>query len=163
MRHIGSKLMLPSYAKYIRFRNLIKTDLGPTYPEVSSVSRMWRDKASTLKLHGARCKKCDRVQYPIERICTYCQAKDNFEEVRLSDKKATIFSFTADEGWLIPDPPLFEGHVNFEGGGRGCLEFTDMGMAPEDVAVGMELEMTFRRMHEGAGFHNYFWKACPIR
>jgi len=162
-RHLGSKMTLPSYAKYIRFRNLIETEFGPTYPDVSSVSRMWRDIALTLRLHGARCNNCGNTQFPIERVCTYCQAKDNHEEVRLSEKKATIFSFTADEGWLIPDPPLFEGHITFEGGGRGYLEFTDMGMPAKDVAVGMELEMTFRKMHEGAGFHNYFWKACPIR
>jgi len=162
-RHLDSKMMLPSYAKYIRFRRLIQTEFGPSYPDVSSVSRMWRDIALTLRFHGARCNNCGHTQFPIERVCTYCQSKDDHEDVRLSEKKATIFSFTADEGWLIPDPPLFEGHITFEGGGRGYLEFTDMGMPSKDVAVGMELEMTFRKMHEGAGFHNYFWKACPTR
>jgi len=162
-RHLDPKLMLSSYTKYLNFRNLVSTEEGPNSPVVSSVSRMWRDTAIALRFHGAMCKKCGKIQFPIDRVCIYCQAKDNHEEVRLSDKKATIFSFTADEGWPVPDPPLFEGHVNFEGGGRGYLEFTDMGMAPKDIEVGMELEMTFRKMHEGADFHNYFWKACPIR
>jgi len=25
----------------------------------------------------------------------------------------------------------------------------------------MPLELTFRRIHEGGGFNNYFWKARP--
>jgi len=25
----------------------------------------------------------------------------------------------------------------------------------------MPLELTFRRLHDGGGFHNYFWKARP--
>lgn len=26
---------------------------------------------------------------------------------------------------------------------------------------GVPLELTFRRLHDGGGFHNYFWKARP--
>lgn len=163
-KHLTSKMMLLSYAKYLRFRGLVQTDIGPFYKTGSSVSQLWRDSASVIRFHGAKCKKCGRVRYPIDRVCTYCQAKDENEEVRLSDKKATLFSFTADEGWaLVPDAPLFEGHINFEGGGRAHIEFTDMGMSPKDVKVGMPMEVTFRRMHEGADFHNYFWKATPVR
>ncbi len=162
-KHLTSKLMLSSYIKYINFRNLITTDLGPAWPVTSSVSHMWRDYANTLRFHGAKCKRCGRIQFPIEHVCAYCQARDEHEEVRLSDKKARLFSFTADETWPTPDPPLFQGHINFEGGGRAYIEFTDMGVPPKDVVVEMPLEMTFRKMHEGAGFHNYFWKARPVR
>ena len=31
------------------------------------------------------------------------------------------------------------------------------------VAIDMPVELTLRRLHEGGGFHNYFWKARPIR
>ena len=32
---------------------------------------------------------------------------------------------------------------------------------PDKVAIGDELEMTFRRLYTAGGVHNYFWKAAP--
>jgi uncharacterized OB-fold protein len=34
---------------------------------------------------------------------------------------------------------------------------------PEKVAIGDEVEMTFRRLFTAGGVHNYFWKARPKR
>jgi uncharacterized OB-fold protein len=34
---------------------------------------------------------------------------------------------------------------------------------PAKVDIGMRVEMTFRKIHDGAGLHNYFWKCRPIR
>ncbi len=34
---------------------------------------------------------------------------------------------------------------------------------PSAVKVGMPVELTLRRLYEGAGFHNYFWKCRPVR
>jgi len=51
--------------------------------------------------------------------------------------------------------------VDFEAGGRLTCELTDV--EPKAVAIGNELEMTFRRLYTGQGVHNYFWKARPRR
>ena len=32
-----------------------------------------------------------------------------------------------------------------------------------EVAIGMEVEMVFRRLGTADGIHNYFWKARPVR
>ena len=48
-----------------------------------------------------------------------------------------------------------------DGGGRFTSELTDAD--PEEVAIGMRVRMTFRRMLTADGVHNYFWKATPIR
>ncbi|MBE0415827.1 MAG: hydroxymethylglutaryl-CoA synthase [Dehalococcoidia bacterium] len=159
--HLPSKKMLPSYTKYMNFRRLIATEPGPGVPDFSTVSRMWRDYPSTLRLHGTKCKNCGHIQFPIEHVCVFCQARDNYEEVRLSDKRGEVFTYTADETWPTPDPPLFQGHVNFDGGGRINIEFTDL--VRDEMKVGLPVEMTFRKMHEGAGFYNYYWKARPVR
>jgi uncharacterized OB-fold protein len=53
------------------------------------------------------------------------------------------------------------GVLDFEGGGRLTCELTDVD--PAQVAIGDELEMTFRRLYTGQGVHNYFWKARPRR
>jgi len=51
--------------------------------------------------------------------------------------------------------------IDFEGGGRFLGEMTDC--EPEKVAIGDEVEMTFRRLFTAGGVHNYFWKARPKR
>jgi uncharacterized OB-fold protein len=51
--------------------------------------------------------------------------------------------------------------IDFEGGGRSLFDLTDRD--PEDVKVGMEVEMTFRKVFVDRGISNYFWKARPIR
>ena len=34
---------------------------------------------------------------------------------------------------------------------------------PDAVAIGDQVEMTFRRLNSADGIHNYFWKARPVR
>ena len=31
----------------------------------------------------------------------------------------------------------------------------------DEVKIGMDLEMTFRKLHTVGGVHNYFWKCMP--
>jgi uncharacterized OB-fold protein len=51
--------------------------------------------------------------------------------------------------------------VDGGGGERLPVELTDVDAA--DVAVGMRVEMTFRRLFTADGIANYFWKARPVR
>ncbi len=34
---------------------------------------------------------------------------------------------------------------------------------PKQTRIGLPVELTFRRMYEGVGFYNYFWKCRPVR
>jgi uncharacterized OB-fold protein len=34
---------------------------------------------------------------------------------------------------------------------------------PREIKIGMPVEMAFRRLYEGAGMYNYFWKCRPVR
>ena len=59
------------------------------------------------------------------------------------------------------NPPTVDAVVDYEGGGRFLCEMTDF--EAERVAIGNEVEMTFRRLFTADGVHNYFWKARPKR
>jgi uncharacterized OB-fold protein len=50
--------------------------------------------------------------------------------------------------------------VDLEGGGRLYTQMTDTD--PKTVKIGMKVEMVFRKLHEGGGFYNYFWKFRPV-
>ncbi len=114
-----------------------------------------------IGLCGQKCKACGRVQYPVQRVCLACYAKDQFEDYTFSDKKAKVFTFCKDYLLAFVDPLLVKAIIDFDGGGRMWVHMADAD--PEEVQIGMPVEMTFRRFHEGAGFHNYWWKCRLIR
>jgi 3-hydroxy-3-methylglutaryl CoA synthase len=161
-RHLASKMMIPNYGTYLRFRNLMEWEQTPVPPQESSLNIIWRDEAALTRGHGHRCKVCGHVQFPPQRVCMWCQAKDQLEEVRISDKKGELFTFSLDERAVFAlDLPNVLSIVNLEGGGRFYGQMTDRD--PAKIEVGMPMELTFREMHQGSGFHNYFWKCRPVR
>ena len=89
------------------------------------------------------------------------QAKDEFEDYRFADKRGRIFNFTHDSIATSPDPPATNVIVDFDGGGRGMFDLTDR--EPDEVEIGMPVEMTFRKLFFDRGIHNYYWRARPIR
>ncbi len=159
--YLESKRMLPNYQRYLYFRRLMPIEEVSRPQEIANAPQMWRDTNWVLRFHGGRCRQCGKVQVPLGRVCINCQAVDQFDEVRLSDKIGEVFSYNVDHVNTIPDPPNINAVVNFKDGGRIVLRMTDRD--PDEVRIGMPVEMTFRRIHEAGGFHNYFWKCRPIR
>jgi hydroxymethylglutaryl-CoA synthase len=159
--HLASKGDLGSYERYARFRDLIETEAARRQAPTASAAQVWRRRDDIYKLRGSRCLNCDKIQYPSQRVCIGCRSKDNFESVRLADKRATLFTFTVDFLNADADPPTVMSVVDFEGGGRAYLMMTDRN--PDDVKIEQAVEMTFRRMYEAEGFTNYYWKCRPVR
>jgi uncharacterized OB-fold protein len=85
------------------------------------------------------------------------------EPVRLSDRRAKIFTYTLDNLAQVPifDLPMADAILDFEGGGRGCFQMTDRDS--REVKVGLTVEMTFRKLHTSNEMNNYFWKCTPTR
>jgi 3-hydroxy-3-methylglutaryl CoA synthase/uncharacterized OB-fold protein len=75
--------------------------------------------------------------------------------------EGTIVTFTVDRLAYSPSPPVVFAVVDFDGGGRLPIELTDVDA--EEVAIGLRVEATFRRLSTADGIHNYFWKARPVR
>jgi 3-hydroxy-3-methylglutaryl CoA synthase/uncharacterized OB-fold protein len=158
-RQLADRRMLASYERYLRFRRLIPWEEGDV---PSSTIRYWRDRAQALALRGVRCTACGVVQFPANRACVACAALDQMEVLAL-ERHGRVFTFTLDH--LIAgeylETPVPRAVVDLDGGGRLFLEVTDC--EPSEVSVGMPVELTFRLMHEGAGFKSYYWKARPER
>ena len=159
---LASKKSVPDYVTYLRWRGFLDTTPLHTRPTpVASATTLMQERSAIIPFLGAKCKNCGTVQHPPQRICTKCQTMDQFEEVRLSDKKGTLFSYSLDMVTSQVDVPLVYSVVNFEGGGRVITTITDK--EPQDIKSGMELEMTFRKLFASEGYTNYFWKAMPLR
>ncbi|MBI3040729.1 MAG: hydroxymethylglutaryl-CoA synthase [Chloroflexi bacterium] len=156
--HVASKLPLPDYTKYLRYRSLLG-ELALAGEPVATIN--WRERNWSVRCHGSKCRECGKIEWPIQRICAYCGAKDNYDEVRLSDKKLTLTTFSKDSLARSVDPPIIVCIASIEGGGRFYAHMTDRD--PDKVEVGMPLELTFRRLYSKDDIHTYSWKMRPIR
>ena len=164
-RHLESKMVLPGYGMYLRMRDMMDWGSEARPRRDSPMPLIWREHTLLYPFHGQRCKSCGQIQFPRQRVCMWCQVKDNFEEVRLADRKGKLFTFSMDERAMEIVLPKIIAIVDIEGGGRFYTSLTDRD--PAKVDVGLEVEFTFRKLLdgkvEGSGFHNYFWRARPIR
>jgi 3-hydroxy-3-methylglutaryl CoA synthase len=79
----------------------------------------------------------------------------------LADQLGTVTTFTVDKLAYSQSPPVVFAVVDFDDGHRLPIELTDVDA--DEVAIGMRVEMTFRRLFTADGIANYFWKARPTR
>ena len=160
--HQKSMTLLKNYNSFIEFKELINKD---RYIRKSSAVLIWRDTSSVYKWYGVKCKNCGTVQYPdMSRACSVCRADDQLERVKLQ-KKGELFTYTLDHlvGGAYLNTPVPRCVVDLDGGGRVLVNMTEIEKPEENVEIGMRVELTFRKEHEGAEFKNYYWKCRPVR
>lgn len=154
---LDAKLDLPSYAKYLKLRRIIDVDAaGEAINNVLEHKELKQD----VRLYGSRCESCGMVQYPIARVCIQCKGRDCLADHKLQ-KTGKIFTLTVDYLIANVEHPLPMAVIDLDGGGRLYLQVTDF--EESEVEIGKPVQLTFRRLHEGGGNHNYFWKARPLR
>ncbi|MFC2014776.1 hydroxymethylglutaryl-CoA synthase family protein [Chloroflexota bacterium] len=161
-QNVACKTIFPSYDDYLGFHHQTGDPEAGGGPSASSVAR---EREAIYPLHGSKCRVCGTIQYPPQRVCTKCKTKDEFDRFRLSDKKAKIFTRVLDYAAPVPryDSPSVDILIDWECGGRALFTLTDKKSKPDEVPIGMELEMTFRKLRASGGIHHYFWKAMPLR
>ncbi|MFC4798660.1 OB-fold domain-containing protein [Neobacillus sp. GCM10023253] len=150
------------YSDYLKWREIIKTE-PPRRPPTDrpSAPALHRGYQQNLGFIGSKCRNCGTAQFPKQRVCVQCQAKDEMEDYRFVGQSAKVTTFTLDYLAASPAPPMIVAVIDFDQGGRIICEVTDC--HPKEIEIGMEVEMTFRRLFEAGGISNYFWKARPIR
>jgi hydroxymethylglutaryl-CoA synthase len=165
-RNMANKVALGSYEKYLAFRKLMPCEIGIRGEETmfTSFSIVSRDNRELYGMVGFKCKKCATPSYPPQRICPNpdCGAVDQNEPYRFTDKNATIFTYTSD--FLSPsiDPPASYGFIDFEGGGRTGVDFTDCDANALKIGMPVELAFRIKFADEKRAAVNYGWKAMPI-
>jgi uncharacterized OB-fold protein len=114
-----------------------------------------------MRCHASRCRKCGLLAFPVQRVCYGCNAKDDFDEEPIGHLEGEVFTFTRDNlAGRSDDPVVVQTVAEF---GKDKVRFYGMmtDCEPSEVQVGMPVGLTFRRIYEGAGMHNYFWKCRP--
>lgn len=149
---------VPSYGQYLASRHLIEQGDEDGGLEVSPVS-YWRRRRSILRREGARCGSCGIVQFPPAPRCTEC-GSPQLSPTRLG-LAGQIYTFTNDHlvAGSYVDVPLPRCVIDLEGGGRFYTTMTDCD--PDEVRIGLPVELVFRTRGSGGGFPNYGWKCRP--
>jgi len=111
-------------------------------------TRLFWEKLSEGKVYATKCKKCGKLYYPPQGDCAPCLSSD-VEWVELG-KEAVLETYTH----ALQRPAGFDGYEPYiiaiaktKEGVRvmGWLE----GIKPEEVKVGMKLEMSTRKLSDG--------------
>lgn len=151
-----------SYGSYLKWREILPTE-PPRRPDPDRPAGppMFRAAQWKYGLVGSRCTACGTPQLPPQRVCFKCRAFDKMEPYPFADKTGRIATLALDRLAYSLNPPTVNVVLDFDGGGRFLCEMTDC--EPEKVAIGDEVEMTFRKLYSANAVHNYFWKARPRR
>jgi len=163
--YIASKKMCPSYGRFADWQGTRDTGWPPK-DGTASVVTFWREEKWALPFYGMKCNVCGTNQYPIARCCINCGARDDHVEIKIPPK-GTVFTFAHDYLYahgLIPADGINPGTrvmADMEDGTRIWMEMVDC--EPSEVEIGMDVELTFRVLHEKAGYRFYSWRARPAR
>ena len=159
---IATKRNLASYTKFLSFSGNLEANPGEPFRTFPSNAAYMRDTGAILKLTGSKCKKCGTGIYPVNRICPKCTSKDDFEVIRLSERKAKVFTYSIDAlAGSSEDPLVVQTVADDAEGYRYYLIMTDFDKTK--ISIGMEVEFTFRKMYVGGNYINYYWKCRPVQ
>ena len=152
----GAKKSLNNYGKFLKFKKTIPSE---TIKPFSSWALLWKQIKQNIQLYGTCCNNCGTFAFPMRRVCQQCNTKDDFDYKKLP-RTGKIYTLAKDHLYPSPDSPTVMVVVDLYGGGRFYGQLVDC--VPSDVEIGMKVEFTFRKFHEGAGFYNYSWKLRPL-
>jgi len=156
--YLARRRPVASYDRYLKARGLDAKEYGGGRDPGLSATIHFREREEDVALKGQRCNRCGGLQFPIQRVCERCFAKDDFAIVRLADRIGRVVTYTFDFFFPTPDPPTIVTITDIDGA-RVHLQLVDV--RPEDVKIGLPVELVFRRIHQVGGRPNYYWKGVP--
>lgn len=113
-----------------------------------SVARNWRLRAQRYRLVGETCEKCGAKIFPPRDVCPECEAPAKTPFVFSGRGEVYSYStvFHAPQGFR-QFAPYTVALVKLEEGPMLTAQLTDV--APDDVSIGMPVEMVTRKVHSG--------------
>ncbi|MDB5977180.1 MAG: 3-hydroxy-3-methylglutaryl CoA synthase [Nevskia sp.] len=155
-----------SYVRFLVYKDQLQVERGMRgeQDKKTALTTAYRHRRAILGLVAGRCSVTGQVHYPPSRY-SYTRgapALDTQEPYPLAERLGTVLSWSAEFLSFHLSPPHQYGQIDFDGGGRILMDFTDV--AQGDIATGTRVEMVFRvkDTDEVRGFKRYFWKATPV-
>jgi uncharacterized OB-fold protein len=155
-----------NYAKFQTFNGLVEREFGKRAEADMPVrpSALYRNRKMVNGFLGGRCRACGTVQFPKAVYCVNpgCGAAHTQEDQPMADATGKVLTWAADRLTFDMNPPAYFGMVEFDGGGRAMLDFTDVDPATFDVGSKVKMHFRIKNIDHRRGFRGYFWKAAEI-
>jgi uncharacterized OB-fold protein len=152
-----------NYNRFLSFNNIVEKDFGKRaeVDRQTALTALYRNRKMLTGFIGGKCERCGTVQFPKERYCVNpnCGALDSQADHPMADTPGKVNTYTADSLTFSPDPPTYFGMVQFDGGGRLMVDFTDVDRDSFDIGAPVRMQFRIREFDEERGFRKYFWKA----
>ena len=155
-----------NYTRYLAYKGQLQLERGVRgeQDKKTALSTAYRHRRAILGLVAGRCRVSGDVHFPPSRFSYTPDAPqlDTQELYPLADRRGRVLSWSAESLSSYMAPPHHYGQIDFDGGGRILMEFTDVTRG--EVSTGMAVEMVFRikDIDDLRGFKRYFWKATPV-
>jgi 3-hydroxy-3-methylglutaryl CoA synthase len=156
-----------NYTKFLAFKGQLELERGMRgeQDKKTALSTAWRHRQALLGFVAGRCEVTGSVHFPPSRL-SYDQGKplqDTQRPYPLADRPARILSWSAEYLSYHAAPPHHYGQIDFDGGGRILMDFTDLEVGDVDSGTAMEMVFRIKDVDERRHFTRYFWKATPVR
>ncbi len=155
-----------NYNKFLSFNNLVQRDVGKRgeVDKQTYLSGYNRRKDLLTGFLGGKCRECGTEQIPREKYCVNpdCQALDSQDKHSFANKTGTVATWTADRLTFDWNPPAYFGMVQFDGGGKLMMDFTEVEEGKLDSGSRVSVHFRVRQFDSQRGFRKYFWKAIPL-
>lgn len=155
-----------NYTRFLSFKGQLALERGMRgeQDKKTALSTAWRHHEALLGLVAGRCEVTGSVHFPPSRLSYDDRPlQDTQKPWKLADRPARILSWSAEYLSWHPAPPHHYGQIDFEGGGRILMDFTDLEVGEVDSGTPMEMVFRIKDTDERRGFTRYFWKATPAR
>ena len=115
---------------------------------MKDIVRAWRHIPQRYSLIGSKCSQCGTVFFPKRVLCPECRRKGKLEDIQLKGEGKihtySVINTPTDEFKTIA--PYVVAIVELEEGAKLTTQIVDCNA--EDVNIGDEVEMVFRRIKE---------------
>ena len=156
--NLARRRVIARYDDYVKAKGLAASEWEAGTNPGLSATILFRERDDDLSLLGQKCRTCSAIQFPAQRLCETCFAKDDFDKVRLSDLTGHVVTYTIDFFFPTPNPPTVVTIVDVEG---ARLHLQVVEIEASQMKIGQEVEFVFRKIHESGGRPNYYWKGIP--
>jgi len=154
------------YTRFLSFKGQLQLERGMRgeADRKTALSTAWRHHEALQALVAGRCEVTGSVHFPPSRLSYDAKPlQDTQKPHPLADRPARVLSWSAEYLSWHPAPPHHYGQIDFEGGGRILMDFTDLEVGEVDAGTPMEMVFRIKDVDERRGFTRYFWKATPVR
>lgn len=162
-RELSRGLGETNYLKLLVFNELLPWDRGMRGETdvKTALSTAYRNRSALLGFVAGKCKTTGTVHFPPSQLShgAPTPAANTQSPYPLADRGGRVASRTADALAYSLHPPSCYGLVDFDGGGRLMMDFTDADA--ETLSEGDRVKFVFRIKDNDRQrhFRRYFWKA----